>query len=173
MNQSKSQIKYVLLDSCIIEYLLKPQISPGLTQLILEWVGKDFHLSIMEISYSELVDGVYKKKENQLLEFLNKFPCHNLERNILVAAGQLGSLYNQNNIGNCNMSLQDKIIGATSVLYNLPLITADIGDFPPPFFNTILNKNLKYKDRNAERIVPIAVLFPNHEFINYCFNNRK
>ncbi|KKR33479.1 MAG: hypothetical protein UT63_C0016G0018 [Candidatus Gottesmanbacteria bacterium GW2011_GWC2_39_8] len=64
MSPSK-KARYLLLDSCIIEYLLDQYIHDPITCLLLSWSSKIFDLSISEITYSELIDGARPRKREK------------------------------------------------------------------------------------------------------------
>ncbi len=169
----KTKNKYLLLDSCVIEYWLDTNKEKIIAKQIEEWTNNTATIAISEITALELIDGAHKIKEKQVLEFLNKLSNFSTTDRVILGAGKLGSLYYQtdHNLKN-SVSLGDKIIASTSIIYNLPIATANVKDFPYPFFITLSHKNLIYENKNKQNMICLAILRPNYEFINLKFKQR-
>lgn len=166
------QNKFILLDSCTVEYLLTPELKDLIQKRIDLWFDPTYLRSVSEITCTELIDGAYKDKEHVILTILQTFTNFYVSREVIVAAGQIGSIYKQKNIKQ-GISLADKIIAATSVLNKCPLITANMNDFPPPFFIHVQTANIKYSHKSKSKILPIGILVPNYDYLLECFDERK
>ncbi|MDO8611165.1 MAG: hypothetical protein Q7R95_11620, partial [bacterium] len=79
-----------------------------------------------------------------------------------------GSIYRQTNITQ-NISLVDKIIGATSIITNYPIITSNINDYPQPYFEVIDSHKLVHK----KSLIKIGLIKPDYIVLNSAFAGRK
>jgi predicted nucleic acid-binding protein len=134
--QTQKQSKQdIILDTCILQYISNKKISGQLISYLASLVKKDFNLAISDISIQELLTNATIRQEKEGLALLSNFKNYQLESNILVSASQLSTLYNQRKIPNQNISVPDKIIASTAILSDSLIMTADINDFPRPFFS--------------------------------------
>ena len=159
---------YLLLDSCIIEYYLNEKYSAQTQSILQKWQKNVFGLAINQIVLSELIDGTFMKKEGIIIDTLRQY--HNIpvtERQI-IGSGKLGSIYRQTSITQ-NISLVDKIIGATSIITNYPIITSNINDYPQPYFEVIDSLVLTHK----KKLIKIGLIKPDYIILNSVFADRK
>jgi len=162
--------KYFLLDTCIAEYWLNKDIQPVVAAQLLSWAGSTFDLAISEISYAELIDGAFKDKVQRVKELLFTFVRFEVSQRVLSGAGILSTVYKNHNKQTSGAGLQDKIIAATSFIYNLPIVTADVGDYPHPFFTTMVSENLQYKKKRKDHYITVDILKPNTQMLNYWYS---
>ncbi len=162
-----------LLDSCIVEYLLDIHMESAVKTQLDSWIGMESSLSVSEISYSELIDGAYKEKIHRIKLLLNSTPQFEVSQRVLTGAAILANVYRTYSNKTIGSSLQDKIIAATAFISNLLVITADVGDFPHPFFITVASENLKYRKNNKDQYICLAVLRPNITMLNHWFGKTK
>ena len=159
---------YLLLDSCIIEYYLNEKYAIQIQSILQKWQKGVFGLAINQIVFSELIDGTFMKKEGIIIDTLRQY--HNIpvtERQI-IGSGKLGSIYRQTNITQ-NISLIDKIIGATSIITNYPIITGNINDYPQPYFELIGSQVLTYKNK----LIKVGLVKPDYTILKSAFAERK
>lgn len=173
MQPYKLNNKYFLLDSCIIEYLFNEDLNSIVDEQLIKWSDDIFKPAISDITYAELIDGVIKDKEDRLVKLLDKFYNIAVTQRVLKGSGKMGCVYKEKDNQFSNISLGDKIIAATSVIHNIIIVTANIKDFPYPFFESIASESLVYFHKTKKRMISIALLKPNYEYINYAFENRK
>jgi predicted nucleic acid-binding protein len=160
---------YFLLDTCIAEYWLNEDIQPAITNQLITWADTVFELAISEISYAELIDGAYKSKIKRVKELLNTYTQFEVSQRVLSGAGILSNVYKAKDKQTNGAGLQDKIIAATSFIYNLPIITADVRDFPHPFFTTVVSENLRYAKKDKTHYITVDILRPNTTMLNYWY----
>ena len=165
--------RYILLDSCILEYFLNEYMNDVLTKQIDLWRTNKFEMSISDITYAQLIDGAHINKENKVIGFLDRIYSFPITRRIMKGAGKLGSVYKEAFQLEKGIALADKAIAATSIIFSAPIIIANIKDFPQPFFNVLLSKNIVYKQNDREKMIYIAFLYPNYEYIKHAFSIRK
>lgn len=158
---------YFLLDTCIAEYSLNSDIQPSISAQLSLWTGSTFGLAISEVLYAELIDGAYKDKIKRVKELLDRYPRFKVSQRILSGAGVLSNIYKAKNKKTNGASLQDKIIAVTSFIHKMPIITADVQDFPHPFFTSIASENLKYTKKGKVNFITINILKPNVTMLNY------
>lgn len=138
-----------------------------------KWAGSVFDLVISEISYTELIDGAFKEKIKRVKDKLNNYSRAKVTKRVLNGAGFLGNIYKTYDKTYKDVGLADKIIAATSFVYNLPLVTSNVKDFPHPFFKTIVSKNIIYKKRNKDHIISADILKPDMQVLNYWYSKTK
>lgn len=173
MSAFNKKQQYFLLDSCVVEYLLDRDIHDVLLKQLGEWCNKIFEMAISEVVYSELINGAKPEKETRVISLLNGFYSLPISKRIIKGSGILGSLYKEESPKFKDISLGDRIIAMTSAVHNTPIITANISDFPSPFFHTITYKNLIFKKTGKDRMISVAVLETNYPYITNKFNNRN
>ncbi len=156
---------FFLLDSCVVEYFLKEELSPHVQLTLDHWVNKDINLAISAVTYSELIAGAKKEKVEIVKNTLNQYYCFEVSTRILTGAGVMQTLYNSRDPDRRDPGLADKIIAYTSILYNSPIITANVRDFPHPYFITVDSKNINYKRKNKDHYITLDILQPNYEII--------
>ena len=81
---------------------------------------------------------------------------------ILYLAAQLQSLYHKEKIPYQHISLADRIIAATAIYTNSSILTADINDFPRPFFTEVEEKLFHYRHKNCTKLQVMQLLAPNY-----------
>ncbi|MDA1317021.1 MAG: PIN domain-containing protein [bacterium] len=172
MKTSSEVDNYLLLDSCIVQYLLNKEISPNLRQQLKKWSGDIFNFAISEITYAELLNGTLKNKEAEVISLLDKFYSFTISKRIIKGCGKLGSVYKEYNQSLKEIDTGDRIIASTAIINNLFIVTANVRDFPFPFFSSIANYNIIFEKKRNKRMISIAVLKPNYEFITHAFNHR-
>ena len=158
---------HIILDSCIVEYYLHKELSFQIKDIFDNW-GVGFDFAVSQIVYSELVDGAYPKKERIIIKTLKSF--YNLpvtERNI-IGSGKLGSVYREFNITQ-GISITDKIIAATSIITNSLIVTANINDYPQPFFEPLKSSYIK----KSKQTIKICLLKPDYLSLRDAFNYRE
>jgi len=165
--------KYLLLDSCIAEYCLNKDMQPKITKQLEKWAGNIFDFAISELSYAELINGAYKEKVDRVKELLDSYSRIEVSQRVLRGAGVLGNVYKAQDNRNGNINLADRIIAATSFSYNIPIVTANVKDFPYPFFKVITDEDLIYKKGSKNVLLSTCVLFPSTSVLNYWHSKTK
>jgi predicted nucleic acid-binding protein len=108
-------LNYVLIDTCILIDYLKGKIE-------LNTNGKVIN-SIIEM---ELLQGARDKRELKIIKsFLNSFQRVDINQDILNYSTELIETYSLSH----NLQLADATIGATAIIYNIPLLTYNKKDF--------------------------------------------
>lgn len=166
----------IILDSCILQYIGNKQILGELLAYLLELVERGFGLTISEVSYFELLSGTTIKQEKSAVDLLDKFNRYLIDLRVLIAASQLSTLY----FHQCkledrspqNISFQDKIIAATAILTGSLILTANINDFPRPFFQEAEEKPIFYKHKNKTQMLVLQLLRPNQLVVQQRFHER-
>lgn len=170
--RQKQSTQNIILDTCILQYISDKKISAQLISYLASLIKKGFSLAISDISIQELLTNATIKQEKEGLALLSNFKNYQLESNILVSASQLSTLYNQGKIPNQNISIPDKIIASTAILSGSLIMTADVNDFPRPFFLEAEEKLFFYKHRNKTNMRVVQMLKPNMATIIQRFSER-
>jgi len=162
----------IILDTCILQYFSDRYISVGLKTYLINLIGKGFGLAISDISVLELLQGANASQETEGLNVLKLFNRYNLQERILVAAAQLSTLYSQDKIYNDGISMADRIIASTVILTGSLVLTADINDYPRPFFDEAEEKLITYRKKNKSNMIAVQLLRPDVIYINQRFSER-
>lgn len=113
----------ILLDSSVIVDFTRVKNKDS--TLLQSLVNQNYKLYISIITHTELFAGksIWERSsaKNELEILLSEMSILPLEENISVKAGEIKAKY--------NLDLIDAIIGATSILHNLDLVTLNIKDF--------------------------------------------
>jgi predicted nucleic acid-binding protein len=162
--------KYLLLDSCIAEYWLNKEMQPSIKSQLTTWTGSTFDLAISEVSYAELIDGAKKDKVKRIKELLDSYTRIEVSQRILSGAGILSTVYKAQNQKQNGAGMQDKIIAATSFIYNLPIVTSDLYDYPHPFFTSSESENIRYVRKGKDHFITVDILRPNIKLLEYWYS---
>ncbi len=172
MHHSYSR-RYLILDTCIVQYWMDRYIESAVREQLSSWVGTDCDLAISEVSYAELIDGAYREKVDKVKVLLKTFARLEVSQRVLSGSGFLGSIYRNQNSRNSGIELADRIIAATSFINNTAVITANIQDFPLPFFTSVYSENIMFKKKNKKRYITIDILKPNITILNYWYSKTQ
>lgn len=164
---------FLLIDSCIAEYLLDRFIFRAMRNQLLNWGSDKLDLSISEVSYAELINGAYKDKTAKVKDLLETLSNLEVNRRILIGSAILANVYRTKYQLYSSPNLADRIVAATSFVYDLPIVTANIKDFPHPFFTSIQSENIKYQKKNSVNWLTVDVLRPNISLLNYWYSKTK
>lgn len=165
--------QHILLDTCILQYLSNKQLGEQLIPYLVALQERKFILAISEISIYELLSGSTIKQEQEGLAVLNLFKVYQIIQNVLIAASQLSTLYHcEEGLPDNAISPQDKFIAATSVLTGSLILTANVSDFPRPFFQEVEEKLIFYRKKDKTRMQVVQILRPNNVFIQTRFTDR-
>lgn len=161
-----------LLDTNILQYLNNPSIARELFAYLEEVHRAGYSLAISNFSIFELLSGVPKSKESNLISALEVIPRFEVTTEVLVAAAQLTTVYRMEKAEYGHITQGDKIIAATSLLNDFPVLTANSNDFPRPFFNELHKKFIFYKDKNRDRMIPVYLLLPDFDLVKFRYETR-
>jgi predicted nucleic acid-binding protein len=164
-------VQNIILDTCVLQYLSDKYMSLELLKFLLDLIQRGFGLAISDISIFELLQDATIKKENEGVDTLKLFGRYNLLENTLIASAQISTLYKSDRCHD-GISVADKIIGATAILSGSLILTADINDYPRPFFNEVEEKLLIYRKNNKSNMISMQILRPNIVYINQRFLER-
>jgi predicted nucleic acid-binding protein len=160
----------ILLDTCIIQYLLDSRIFPELNKYIVTLSTQSPHVS--QMTKAELLDGCTIANEKRVLEILQTVTSLELTERILLGAGKLGSVYREYSSDLKEISLADKVIAATAIVHSQLILTHNRVHFPHPFFLEVQSTNIVYQARKSKAIVCPVLLAANMPFILERFKRR-
>lgn len=164
----------LILDTNILQYYSTMGIRSELEKLLgdISQSTKATY-AISKITITELLSGATISQETKALEQLGVLKQFNLDDTILVASAQLLNLYKLQNIPDQQISLGDRIIAATSILTGYPILTANVNDFPRPYFIEVYRHLLTYNKKNTTQSICLQILSPDIDLINNKFSHRK
>jgi predicted nucleic acid-binding protein len=162
----------ILLDSNIIHYSTSKNISPEILKFLVE-KEKLADLAVSEYSRFELIRGVKKTRENELMDMFNVFKIYPISTEVTFAAARLETLYRMEEIPCNGISDGDKFIAATAILLNSAIMTANGRDFPWPFFTEIERIPIVYKEKDISKTVLISTFAPDLDLVLRKFEKRQ
>ncbi len=126
----------VLLDTCVLSELRKPQVDPGLRQAVDEIPDDDLFVSV--ISIGEIAKGIAlldeSRRKRELQSWLQALERDYATRILQVDRetahiwGELTAAARKNGQG---ISASDRLIAATARRHGLHIMTRNVADFEP------------------------------------------
>lgn len=166
----------IILDTNILQYTGNKKFSVELILYLADLARRGFGFAISDVTYYELLSGTTVKQEQQSIELLDKFNRYFVEITVLIAASRLSTLYYHQckleGRTSHDISFEDKIIASTAILTGSLILTANINDFPRPFFQEAEEKAIFYRDRNITKMLILQLLRPNQTIILQRFQER-
>jgi len=163
--------KYIVLDTNIIQYCSNKDLGKKITLDLQSLVSNGYEIAISKFTLFESLDGANIQTEIARLGVINNFSKFCITKNILIKAAHLSCLYKKENLN--NISIGDKIIGATAWLRNSMIYTADGNDYPRPYFSEIERKEFVFmNNKNNHSLITIFLLRPENQYISGKHNNN-
>lgn len=156
--------KTLILDTNVIHNAVSKRLQAQTVEL-LNIITKDYpKLTISEYTVFEIYRGLGKEKIPKVRELVNGFDALGVDSSIIKIAAALYSCY-QNYPSTKSKKYEDGdvIIGATSLRYNTPILTANGNDFPRPFFTEVSSHKLK---RAGRADIVVQILQPDIKVFN-------
>lgn len=171
-NKSPQPTQNIILDTNIIQYIGDRNVAADLSQYFLNLVKKGFRFAISDVSYYELLSGASAKQEQQANFILSNFDKYLVDSEVLITASRLSTIYKNEKVPNQQISLEDKIIGAIAILTDSLIMTADVNDYPRPFFTEAEEKLFFYRHKNKTGMRVVQLLKPNLPVMQQRFSER-
>ena len=161
-----------VLDSCILDFLLKNESSSVMSQFINRIASEqdieDFLIS--DYAKFEVLRGARNIKG--ITSFLNTFSTIKVSPDVLSMAAFLYSAYQVKNI--CIPKDGDFILAATAFYTpNTFILTADGDDFPRSFFEEVEADYIHFKKAKTEKKIRIYLLKPLWEELSSALNKHR
>jgi len=172
MSTQNNTPQHILLDTCIIQYASDSHSGPEYNSYLADLASRGFQLAKSEYVLYELLQGAPEQKEQKLLNALSIFTTFQISTSVLIAASRLKTLYDMEKIPQLQIQDGDKIIAATAILTGSFILTANVNDYPRPFFVEMERKNILYRYKNTDRMIPSYILSPDFPVIEKRFANR-
>lgn len=168
--QSKQKI---LLDTNIFSDLQESNIAQALANYLEELIKRGFDFALSSITIYELLKGLSKKREEEVTNFLTPYFRYFVSDEVLIASAQLDNLFKTQNINVNSVYHGDKMIAATAILTGSLILTANVRDFPWPFFHETECKSLYFTGKNKHtQCHLVSLLRPDFELIKKSFEAR-
>lgn len=159
-NQSQ---RFVILDSNVIQHLDNKGLAEGIIADLQDALNAGYKLAISDFTYFEVINGADLQNESVRVTTMEKFTNFQVEQKVLIAAGHLGCLYNDNeNLMGDKLTIKDKgdlIIAATAIMTGSLIYTFNGRHFPLPYFNIVTNGKRKHeykRNRKGDEAVMIS-----------------
>lgn len=158
---------YIIFDTNIVQFIgTKPQErSSKLLEIFEEYAGKGYRRAISVITAYESLQLVSRTKKQEIAQKLDTFAQLELSKQVLAMAAWLSDLYRLRGVPDSQIDVCDKLIAATAYLTDSLIFSSDVNDFPRPFFNEELKRNIYYKVNDKEQILSVYIFKPDEETI--------
>jgi predicted nucleic acid-binding protein len=170
-NNTTENRPIILLDTNIIQYSSSKSTSPKFIQFLIE-TNKKGILAVSEYSRFELIRGAKTSLEQELLKTFELFKTYPISTEVLYASARIETLYRMEKIACEKISDGDKIIAATSIILNAPIITANGRDFPWPYFKEIDRTPVIYTEKNISKVILVSFFQPDLNYLVQRFKER-
>ena len=165
-NNPLNPVQNIILDTNIFNYSSNKFISTALNGFLSLLTNNGFVLAFSDISICELLSGATISQEKAQLAVLNNVRRYLLDDNVLIGAARLQSFYKKENVPEGQIDLADRIIAATTIITGSLILTANVNDFPRPFFREVHEERLLYRKKDSSCMQVVQLLSPNIELIN-------
>ena len=156
--------KYLLFDTNIVQYLTSEKVGLLLFQYLCP-IFSSFMPAISQITLCEHLSGLNANDEKSK-QYIYNYDYFLVDTPTLVGAARLQNLYKKECKEVRNIDLGDRLIAATSIIHNMPVVTANVQDFPRPFFREIDSYTIEYEHNGKKKYQNIQILHPDLVFIN-------
>lgn len=164
----------ILLDTNIVSFIENEEKRERIISILKEAVELGYGIAVSELVYFELLNEASIEKEYTIFTNLDGVPRFSISKKVAIVAGRLGSFYKESGIDPKQIESGDRIMAATSVLNNCVIFTANIRDFPAPFFKEMNRINLECKGKGGYMThCYLYFIEPDLEYIGKFHKNRK
>lgn len=147
-NKKPTGNRDIILDSNVVQYFFSiPEYKDQISALLIPEIQKGYGVAISDYTYFELINGSSIEKEEKLFSAIEGGKRYYVMRGVLIAAGRLGCWFDDHKIQGVDNG--DKIIGATALLNQAIVLTANGRHFPQPFFKELARATLERTDKNG------------------------
>jgi predicted nucleic acid-binding protein len=157
----------IIVDSNIVQYLGNKH----LANTIADYLSSYSDIFYSEISLGELTAGARREEIEEKMRIVSQMKPIPIEQSMLFLSGQLHTIYTKAKIPYQHISLADRIIAASAISRNATIYTADVNDFPRPFFQETDEHVISYQYKNKSRFLVTQVLKPNYPVITEHINS--
>lgn len=167
-------IRYIILDSCIFQHFANESLSAQIISTLKDAASKKYGIGLSQYSLMELLDNASTENETKRLSAVKGFKQFKIKQTTLIVAAHLGCLYKQEGLQEKQQpETGDKIIAATSILYNALIFTTNARDFPLPFFKEVARQIYIYKTESNKDAAVVGCFFePAYDVIAQKYNER-
>lgn len=164
----------ILFDTNILQYYSVPNIQQNLDAFLRELViDSSVKFAISQITLCELLSGANVNQETKASEHISAFKQYAIDDQALIMAARLTNLYKEEGVPDTQINIGDKIIAATSILTGCPILTANVNDFPRPYFVEKFRHLLTYQKGRGLATICLEILAPDIELIGRRLANRR
>lgn len=160
--------KFAILDTNIIDYGLKPDYAESVASLIRE-LSKEFDLTTTQYSRFELFRGMNSEKIPAAKVLFDSFACVDIDGDVFKTAAALSTCY-KNDLATKSragsFSDGDILIASASFIANSVIVTADVNDFPRPYFLEHASSNHRIVSSRKKTTIQVGILAPNIPHLN-------
>ncbi len=165
-------VQYIILDTNILQYTGNKDIAVALITFLSELVQRGFKLAISDISIYESLCGTTISQEIEIIETLKLFPNYQITNDVLIASSRLSTLYKNEGVPISQVEIPDKIIASTAILNNSLVLTANVNDFPRPFFAEAEIRHVLFRKNSKDHLLSVMLLRPDLAVILDRFSKR-
>lgn len=171
---TNNSVLSLIIDTNILSYLGDKAAGAAFDQYLREKIAPHFTSYICTFSVYEILRGIKVAKEKQILEIIKKFPSYAITNQVLLFAAQLDSLYKSEQINVSSPGIiGDELIAATAILSDAYILTANMRDFPQPYFKEISREYINFTVSNYIKTIVVGLLQPDTHLIKARYSQRE
>jgi len=163
----------IILDTNVFSDLNDKHIGIPLTEYLNDLISRGFDFAFSDISSYELLRGLSIEREQKIIKLLSSYYRYYVTSEILIVSAQLDNLMKMEKIEVNKIDHGDKIIATTAILTGSLLLTANVRDFPWPFFHEVEYRPIFYQDGDKKtKCHAVSLLRPDFDLIKRHFEER-
>lgn len=159
--------KVAILDTNILDYGFKAEFADSVAKLV-ELLSVEYDLVTTQYSRFELFRGMVSSRIPAAKTLFEAFECIELNGDVFKIAAALSTCYKNDEATKSRASSfsdGDVIIGSAAFVNSLAVVTADLNDFPRPYFTEEPTTFTISSSRN-NRNITIGILNPDIRYLN-------
>lgn len=171
-NSNKTQQQKILLDTNVFSDLHDREFGTEVISYIIDLGKRGFNFAISNITLYEILRGLKAENEAKVVKLLSEIFRYNITDEVLIASARLDNVFKMEHIEINSIDHGDKIISATAILTGSLILTANVRDFPWPYFHEIETKPIFYQSGHKTKCHVLALITPDFDHILRRFNER-
>lgn len=161
------QRKFAILDTNILDYGFKPEYADSVAKFLLS-VGAEYDLITTQYSRFELFRGLTSNLIPKAKSLFDAFACVEITGDVFKIAAALSTCYRNDGPTKSRSTGYgdgDTIIGAAGFVHNASIITANLNDFPRPYFSET-PATYSISSNKKSYTIRVGVLAPDVTYLN-------
>ncbi len=161
-------LKLAILDTNILDYGFKPDYATSVANLLTQ-LSQQYDLVTTQFTRFELFRGMSSSRIPDAKLLFDSFNCIDVTGDIFKIAAALSTCYKNDKATSSRASSYsdgDIIIGAAGFVSDAAIITANVNDFPRPYFEEVVT-GYNITSIKKGTMITIGILKPSIAYLNH------